>query len=99
MNDIEGGNERLFIECLDFFLIFNRIIDISVNKIPALAASAMAADIHRVSFIFGSAIDAFDPLWIFFHKHMVKFHDIANDIQSVVFNTWVLQMCSNVLIF
>lgn len=45
------------------------------------------------------AIDAFDPLRVFFHKHMVKFHDIANDIQSVVFDTRVLQMCNNVLMF
>nr|WP_302135099.1 hypothetical protein [uncultured Schaedlerella sp.] len=51
VNDIEGGIERLYIECLDFFLIFNRIIDISINKIPALSASTMPADIHRITFV------------------------------------------------
>ena len=44
------------IKYLDFFLVLDVLIDISVNKIPALAASTMPADIHRVSFIFCFAI-------------------------------------------
>ena len=85
MNDIESENEneRLFIECLDSFLVFDHIIDIPINKIPALSASIMTTDIHRISFVFCFAIDAFDSLRIFFHKHMVKFLNIANDIQAV----------------
>lgn len=40
------------IKYLDFFLVLDVLIDISVNKIPALAASATLADIHRISFVF-----------------------------------------------
>lgn len=83
VNVIEGGVERLFIECLDFCLIFNRIIDISINKIPALSAPTMPADIHRITFVLCFAVGVFDSLRIFFHKHMVKFLNIANDIQAV----------------
>ena len=55
------------IKYLDFFLVLDVPIDISVNKIPALAASATLADIHRISFVFCFTIDAFDSLRIFFH--------------------------------
>lgn len=43
MKDIEVENDYLLIKYLDFFLVLDEFIDISVNKIPALATSAMTA--------------------------------------------------------
>ena len=83
MKDIEVENDYLLIKYLDFFLVLDEFIDISVNKIPALATSAMTAYIHRITFVLCFAIGVFNSLRIFFHKHMVKFLNIANDIQAV----------------
>ena len=88
----------LFIEYRNSILVLYHAVDIPVYKIPALTAPAMTAYIHGIYRVFGLAVSVFDFLRIFFHEHTVEFFNVTDNIQPIIFNARILQVCNNILL-